>query len=83
MIPIITIIALDIPYFFGGALIIETVFSWPGMGRLMYNAVISSDYNLAISCLMFLAIITLISNLVADFLYVMVDPRIRMGRKGA
>ena len=53
------------------------------MGRLMYNAVISSDYNLAISCLMFLAIITLISNLVADFLYVMVDPRIRMGRKGA
>ncbi len=76
MIPIITIIALDIPYFFGGALIIETVFSWPGMGRL-------SDYNLAISCLMFLAIITLISNLVADFLYVMVDPRIRMGRKGA
>jgi len=83
MIPIITIIALDIPYFFGGALVIETVFSWPGMGRLMYNAVISSDYNLAISCLMFLAIITLISNLVADFLYVMVDPRIRMGRKGA
>ncbi len=83
MIPIITIIALDIPYFFGGALIIETVFSWPGMGRLMYNAVISSDYNLAISCLMFLAIITLISNLVADFLYVMVDPRIRMGGKGA
>ncbi len=82
MIPIITIIALDIPYFFGGALIIETVFSWPGMGRLMYQAVISSDYNLAISCLMFLAIITLISNLVADFLYVLVDPRIRMGRKG-
>ena len=83
MIPIITIIALDIPYFFGGALIIETVFSWPGMGRLMYNAVISSDYNLAISCLMFLAIVTLISNLVADLLYVLVDPRIRMSRKGA
>ncbi|HQN29133.1 MAG TPA: ABC transporter permease, partial [Mesotoga sp.] len=83
MIPIITIIALDIPYFFGGALIIETVFSWPGMGRLMYQAVISSDYNLAISCLMFLAIITLISNLIADLLYVLVDPRIRMGRKGA
>ena len=56
-------------------------FHGPEMGRLMYNAVISSDYNLAISCLMFLAIITLISNLVADFLYVMVDPRIRMGRK--
>jgi peptide/nickel transport system permease protein len=81
MIPIITIIALDIPYFFGGALIIETIFSWPGMGRLMYQAVIGSDYNLAISCLMFLTMITLISNLVADFLYVLVDPRIRITRK--
>jgi peptide/nickel transport system permease protein len=78
MIPIITIIALDIPYFFGGALIIETVFAWPGMGRLMYQAVLASDYNLAINCLMFLAIITLISNLIADVLYVLVDPRIKL-----
>ena len=81
MIPIVTIIALDIPYFFGGALIIETIFSWPGMGRLMYQAVIGSDYNLAISCLMFLTVITLISNLVADLLYVLIDPRIRITRK--
>ncbi|HOO32600.1 MAG TPA: ABC transporter permease [Thermotogota bacterium] len=78
MIPIITIIALDIPYFFGGALIIETVFAWPGMGRLMYQAVLASDYNLAINCLMFLAIITLLSNLLADVLYVLVDPRIKL-----
>jgi peptide/nickel transport system permease protein len=78
MIPIITIIALDIPYFFGGALIIETVFAWPGMGRLMYQAVLASDYNLAINCLMFLAIITLLSNLIADVLYVVVDPRIKL-----
>ena len=83
MIPIITIIALDIPYFFGGALIVETVFAWPGMGRLMYNAILASDYNLAINCLMFLAIITLLSNLLADVLYVVVDPRIKLDeRKG-
>jgi len=81
MIPIVTIIALDIPYFFGGALIIESIFSWPGMGRLMYQAVIGSDYNLAISCLMFLTVITLISNLAADLIYVLIDPRIRVGKK--
>lgn len=81
LIPIITIIALDIPYFFGGALIIETIFSWPGMGRLIYEAVLASDYNLAINCLMFLAVITLLSNLLADILYVIVDPRIRLGAK--
>jgi peptide/nickel transport system permease protein len=81
MIPIITIIALDIPYFFGGALIVETVFAWPGMGRLMYNAVLASDYNLAINCLMFLAIITLLSNLLADVLYVVVDPRIKLDER--
>lgn len=79
LIPIITIIALDIPFFFGGAVIIETVFSWPGMGRLMYQAVLASDYNLAINCLLFLAIITLLSNLIADLLYALVDPRIRYG----
>jgi len=81
MIPIITIIALDIPYFFGGALIVETVFSWPGMGRLMYEAVLASDYNLAVNCLMFIAVITLLSNLLADILYAVVDPRIRLGAK--
>lgn len=77
MIPIITIVALDIPFFFGGAVIIETVFSWPGMGRLMYQAVLASDHNLAINCLIFLALITLMSNLMADILYALVDPRIR------
>ncbi len=77
LIPIITILALDIPYFFGGAVIVETVFSWPGMGRLMYQAVLGSDHNLAINCLIFLALITLLSNLMADFLYAFVDPRIR------
>lgn len=81
MIPIITIIALDIPYFFGGALIIETVFAWPGMGRLIYEAVLASDYNLAVNCLMFIAIVTLLSNLLADVLYAIVDPRIRLGAK--
>jgi len=77
LIPIITILALDIPYFFGGAVIVETVFSWPGMGRLMYQAVLGSDHNLAINCLIFLALVTLMSNLMADFLYAFVDPRIR------
>ncbi len=80
LIPIITIVTLDIPYFFGGAVIIETVFSWPGMGGLMYRAVAGKDYNLAINCLMFLTAVTLLSNLLADVLYAAVDPRIRLAK---
>jgi len=76
LIPVLTIAALDIPYFFGGAVVVETVFSWPGMGRLMYQAVIGSDYNLALCCLMLLAVLTIASNLAADVLYAVVDPRV-------
>ncbi|MEW6107334.1 MAG: ABC transporter permease [Bacillota bacterium] len=76
LIPVLTIAALDIPYFFGGAVVVETIFSWPGMGRLMYQAVIGSDYNLALCCLMLLAALTIASNLVADVLYAVVDPRV-------
>ncbi|NLG79433.1 MAG: ABC transporter permease [Firmicutes bacterium] len=76
LIPVLTIAALDIPYFFGGAVVVETIFSWPGMGRLMYQAVIGSDYNLALCCLMLLAVLTIASNLVADVLYAVVDPRV-------
>jgi len=76
MIPVLTIAALDIPYFFGGAVVVETIFAWPGMGRLMYQAVIGGDYNLALCCLMLLAVLTVVSNLVADVLYAVVDPRV-------
>lgn len=77
LIPIVTIICLQIPFLFSGALLTETVFVWPGIGRLSYEAVLNRDYSLIMGILMILSIIILISNLIADILYAIIDPRIR------
>lgn len=76
MIPVITIIALDFGTLFSGALITETVFSYPGMGKMIYDAIIGSDYNLALIGFLFATFVTLLANLLADIAYVAVDPRI-------
>ncbi len=78
MIPVVTIIALDVGTVFSGALITETVFAYPGMGKLIYNAILSNDYNLALIGLLFATLITLIANLGADIAYVGLDPRIKL-----
>ncbi|CEN79125.1 ABC transporter permease [Paraclostridium sordellii] len=77
LIPIVTIICLQIPFLFSGALLTETVFVWPGIGRLSYEAVLNRDYSLIMGILMILSIIILLSNLLADILYAVIDPRIR------
>ncbi|HID1126563.1 TPA: ABC transporter permease [Clostridioides difficile] len=77
LIPIVTIICLQIPFLFSGALLTETVFVWPGIGRLNYDAVLNRDYPLIMGILMILSIIILLSNLIADILYAIIDPRIR------
>ncbi|CEK38853.1 ABC transporter permease [Paraclostridium sordellii] len=77
LIPIVTIICLQIPFLFSGALLTETVFIWPGIGRLSYEAVLNRDYSLIMGILMILSIIILLSNLLADILYAVIDPRIR------
>jgi peptide/nickel transport system permease protein len=79
LIPIVTILALSIPALFGGAVLTETVFSWPGIGRLEYDAIASSDYYVAIVVFLISAILVMLGNLLADLLYVIVDPRIRHG----
>lgn len=79
LIPVVTIVALSIPSLFGGALITETVFAWPGMGRLLYTSVMQNDYYVAVTCFMILAALTLLFTLVADLLYAYLDPRIRLG----
>jgi peptide/nickel transport system permease protein len=78
LIPFITILGISIPALFSGALITETVFSWPGMGRLLFEAVDAHDYNLAVVSFMFLALLTLVFNLIADVAYAFADPRIRL-----
>lgn len=76
LIPVVTIIALEFGALFSGALITETVFSYPGMGKLIYDAIIGNDFNLALIGLLFATLITLIANLGADLTYAGLDPRI-------
>ncbi len=77
LIPVITILGLDIPVLFSGAVITETLFSWPGMGRLLRDAVFASDWPVVTAVIMITAFLVILGNLVADVLYAVVDPRIR------
>ena len=77
LIPIITLLGLMLPELIGGSFIFETIFSYPGMGRLGYEAIMSRDYPLLMGIGTIVAILTLLGNLVADLLYAFVDPRIR------
>ncbi len=77
LIPIVTLLGLYIPVLFSGAVLIEHVFAWPGMGRLMVDAIASRDYPLVMACSFIFAILVVLGNLLADVLYAVVDPRIR------
>jgi peptide/nickel transport system permease protein len=77
LLPIITIFGFLIPDLIGGAIIMETVFAWPGIGRLSYQAVLARDYPVVMTILSISAVLTLIGNFVADLLYGIADPRIR------
>ncbi len=80
LIPLITIMALSLPGLVSGATITEMIFSLPGMGRLLLDSVMNTDYYVAMVAFLFLAALTLISNFIADILYAVVDPRIRIIR---
>jgi peptide/nickel transport system permease protein len=77
LISIITIITMQIPFLFSGAVLTETIFVWPGIGRINYNAIIGRDYPLIMGIMLLLAVIILASNFFADILYAVADPRIR------
>jgi peptide/nickel transport system permease protein len=77
LIPLVTMFALDFPYIFTGSLYVELLFSWPGMGRLFYNAATSRDYPILLAILIIGAGIVIISNLMADIAYAFLDPRVR------
>jgi peptide/nickel transport system permease protein len=79
MIPVVTILALDFGYLFSGALITETIFSWPGMGKLIFDSIMGNDFNLALIALLFATSLTLTGNLLADICYAWLDPRIVVG----
>jgi peptide/nickel transport system permease protein len=77
LLPLVTLMALDLPTIFGGAVFIETIFSWPGMGRLFWDAARGRDYPILLAVMMIYAALTLLFNLLADILYGFLDPRIR------
>jgi peptide/nickel transport system permease protein len=77
LIPIITIVVFQIPGIFGGAILTETIFSYPGMGRLYFDALGRSDWPVVMSILFITAVLVVVATLLADVLYTIVDPRIR------
>ena len=78
LIPIVTIVGGSLPGLFGGALITETLFSIPGIGFASYQSMVSGDIPFSMFYLVFIAILTLLGNLIADILYAVVDPRVRI-----
>ena len=76
MIPVVTILALNFGALFSGALITETMFGWLGMGKVIYDAILGNDFNLALVGLLLATLTTLLANLAADIAYAWLDPRI-------
>lgn len=74
--PVATVVALEAGALFSGALITETVFAWPGMGKLIYDSVMGNDFNLALAALLLATAVTLAANVLADVAYAALDPRI-------
>ena len=77
LLPIVTLVGLYLPYLFSGAVFIEYVFAWPGMGRTLVDAALMRDYPIVVGGSLYFATIVVAANLVADLLYAVVDPRIR------
>jgi peptide/nickel transport system permease protein len=77
-VPFLTIVAIDIPLYLTGAVLVETVFSWPGMGRLFFDSLTKRDYPVLMGVLLLGAVLIVIGNLIADLLYAVLDPRISL-----
>jgi peptide/nickel transport system permease protein len=78
LIPIITLLGLTLPFLVGGAVLIETIFAWPGMGRLIVTAIFQRDYPVVLAIAFVSSIMVILGSLIADILYSVVDPRVRV-----
>jgi peptide/nickel transport system permease protein len=76
MLPIITLIALNLGLSFGGAVQTESVFSWPGIGLVIYRAILARDYPVLQGCFLIIALAVVFANFIADMLYPLIDPRV-------
>jgi len=80
LLPLVTAFALGFGASIGGDVVVETVFSWPGLGRMLVDAVGSSDYPLAQGAFMLIAVVLVVMNFLADIAYGLLDPRVAHGR---
>jgi peptide/nickel transport system permease protein len=80
--PIVTVIGLNFGLLLGGAVLTETIFSWPGLGRYVVDSLLARDYPAVQGCILFFAVIMVLVNLVVDVLYFSLDPRLRVDAKG-
>ena len=80
MIPLVTMMAGILPSLFGGAMITETVFSIPGIGKLAYDALVVGDIPFIMGYNMFIAVLTVVGTLFSDLMYAVVDPRVKLGK---
>ena len=78
LVPIVTVIGMEIPVLFGGAVIIEQVFSWPGLGLMTMSAITGRDYPVIMGVCLLSAVVVLVANLITDILYALVDPTISL-----
>lgn len=79
LLPVVTVMGLQIPSLFGGAVIVEQVFSWPGLGLMTMSAIMGRDYPVIMGVCLFSAVIVVAANLLTDIAYALVDPTIRQG----
>jgi ABC-type dipeptide/oligopeptide/nickel transport system permease component len=76
LLPVITILGLQIGYLLGGAVIVESIFAWPGIGRLTVNAILARDFPLVQGCVLVIATMFALVNLIVDVSYAIIDPRV-------
>lgn len=75
--PLVTVVGLDLPFLLGGAVVTETIFAWPGMGRLFYDHTVRTDYPVMMGIVMMIAVLVVVFQLITDITYTFLDPRIR------
>ena len=80
LIPIVTMVGLQFGQLFAGAVLVETVFNWPGLGRLAYDSILRRDYPTLLGILLFSSMLVLIANALTDLAYRRIDPRMRKAR---
>ena len=77
MLPIVTLMGFSVPFLFSGSVLVEQIFAWPGMGRLIITAIYSQDLPVIIGCFFVFALLVVLANLIADLSYALIDPRVK------